>query len=85
VSALYVFAERTEGIPSSTHGSGASESDGLLKCATCSQLYDLKVAQRSRAEDVETHIQTLQSWINEQCVAGHPTPSFCTDGVTPCL
>jgi hypothetical protein len=85
VSALYVFAERTELTPGTIRDSSASEPAGLLKCATCSQLYDLRVPQRSRAEDVELHIRSLQSWINEECTVAHPTLSFCTDGVKSCL
>jgi hypothetical protein len=80
---LYVSADKLVAIPK--RGEAATDIVGCLRCVRCPQMYNLRIAHPVRADDVETHIQLLQSWIDEECAGGHPTGYFCTDGVQPCI
>jgi hypothetical protein len=80
---IYVSADKLQAAPKTVEP--ATDIVGRLRCVRCPQMYNLRIAYRVRADDVEGHIQLLQSWIDEECGGGHPTGYFCTDGVRPCL
>jgi hypothetical protein len=80
---LYVSADKLQAAPKA--GEPVTDIVGCLRCDRCPQMYNLRIAYRVRADDVEKHIQLLQEWIDEECFGGHPTGFFCTDGVKPCI